>query len=143
MVKKQDVEFEAPVVLGTVNVLAKLMNLTPRRVQQLAKKGIIEKDERGKYDIVRSLAMYVAHLDQWRSSVEIPCSSQDLCHYFGLTRGQIAYLIRQGAIPAPRSHGHFDLAASIRGFVSFVHSRGFVKFYGQACFTFSDKKNGL
>lgn len=127
---------KSPGLLGTVNDLARLMNLTPRRIQQLAREGIIAKTGRGGYDLVRCLAMYITHLTEWRAPAEIPCSIHDLSHYFGLTEGQIMHLVRRGVIPSPIYHGHFDLASSIRGFVAFVHKRGFVSFYGQGSLIF-------
>ena len=42
--------------------IAKLLKLTERRVQQLAKDGIIPKAERGKYDLVSSVHGYVDFL---------------------------------------------------------------------------------
>ena len=42
--------------------IAKLLKLTERRVQQLAKDGIIPKSERGKYDLVSSVHGYVDFL---------------------------------------------------------------------------------
>jgi phage terminase Nu1 subunit (DNA packaging protein) len=44
------------------STLAKLFHLTERRVQQLAKEGIITKDTRGKYDLVSSVQGYVKYL---------------------------------------------------------------------------------
>ena len=131
-----------PGLLGSVNDLARFMNLTPRRVQQLAKEGIIAKARPGGYDLVRCLAMYVAHLGEWRSAAELPCTIADLSHYFGLTQGQISYLVRRGVIPPPLSHGHFDLALAVRHFVAYAHKQGFVRFYGQACLDFVDEKEG-
>lgn len=45
-------------------VLAKLFNLTERRVQQLAKEGVIPKAERGKYELVGSVRGYVKYLQE-------------------------------------------------------------------------------
>lgn len=129
----------SPGLLGTVDQLAQFMNLTPRRVQQLAKEGVIEKVRPGGYDLVRCLSMYVAYLGEWRSAAEIPCSIADLSRYFGLTQGQVSYLVRRGIIPPPLSHGHFDLALAVRHFVSFVHKQGFVRFYGQGCLDLIEK----
>jgi len=42
--------------------LAKLLNLTERRIQQLAKEGILIKVQSGKYDLVRSVQGYVKYL---------------------------------------------------------------------------------
>ena len=42
--------------------ISKLLKLTERRVQQLAKDGIIPKAERGKYDLVSSVHGYIDFL---------------------------------------------------------------------------------
>lgn len=108
------------VTLVSVHELAKLMNLTSaRRVQQLEKQGVIEKEERGKYDAVRCLSMYVAYLNKWRSPAEIPCSADDLALFLDLTKKQINYLSKIGVIPTVE-HGHFDLATGIQSYLSFI-----------------------
>ena len=43
-------------ILHKVAVIARFLNLTERRVQQLARDGIIPKAEKGKYDLVRCVA---------------------------------------------------------------------------------------
>lgn len=45
-----------------VKQLAALLNLSTRRVQQLANDGIIYRDEHGKYDLVRSVRSYIRYL---------------------------------------------------------------------------------
>lgn len=50
--------------LVSVHVLASLLNLTPRRVQQLATADIIPKPERGKYDVKGSIQGYVKFLQE-------------------------------------------------------------------------------
>jgi phage terminase Nu1 subunit (DNA packaging protein) len=47
-----------------VGTIAKLFNLTERRVQQLAKEGIIPKGERGKYDLVECVTAYIKYLQE-------------------------------------------------------------------------------
>lgn len=47
-----------------VLTLAKLFNLTDRRVQQLAKEGIIPKAEKGKYDLVATTRAYIKYLQE-------------------------------------------------------------------------------
>lgn len=46
------------------STLAKLFHLTERRVQQLAKEGVIPKAERGKYDLVGAVRGYVKYLQE-------------------------------------------------------------------------------
>lgn len=45
-----------------VSIIAQLLNLSDRRVQQLAKDGIIPKADKGKYDLVSSVRSYVKYL---------------------------------------------------------------------------------
>ncbi len=49
-------------ILHKVAVIARFLNLTERRVQQLARDGIIPKPEKGKYDLVRCVQQYVHYL---------------------------------------------------------------------------------
>jgi phage terminase Nu1 subunit (DNA packaging protein) len=55
-------------MLGTplypVGTLAKLFNLSERRVQQLASQGIIPKAEKGRYNLIAALRGYVLFLQQ-------------------------------------------------------------------------------
>lgn len=50
--------------LYPVSTIAKLLNLTERRVQQLAKDGIIPKSEKGKYNLVGVIKSYVKYLQE-------------------------------------------------------------------------------
>ena len=59
---------EAMVV--TAKTIAKLFDVTERRVQQLAKKGIITKNERGRYDLKSAVQGYIKFLR--KSSLEGP-----------------------------------------------------------------------
>lgn len=45
-----------------VETLCSLLELTPRRVQQLTAEGILFKVERGRYDLVKSVRGYIAYL---------------------------------------------------------------------------------
>ena len=45
-----------------VATIAKLLNLTERRIQQLAKDGVIPKPEHGQYDLIGSVQGYIAYL---------------------------------------------------------------------------------
>lgn len=47
-----------------VGTLAKLLNLTEVRVQQLAKMGVVVKGERGRYDLWASIRGYVRYLQE-------------------------------------------------------------------------------
>lgn len=51
-------------ILHKVAVIARFLNLTERRVQQLARDGIIPKPEKGKYDLVRCVQRYVHYLQE-------------------------------------------------------------------------------
>ena len=46
----------------SASTLAKLFNLSERRVQQLAKDGIIPKSERGQYELIGAVRSYVRYL---------------------------------------------------------------------------------
>lgn len=46
----------------TVTALAKMLQITPRRVQQLADQGVIPRAGRGKYDLEAAVAGYVAFI---------------------------------------------------------------------------------
>lgn len=46
-------------LLYKVAVIARFLNLTERRVQQLARDGIIPKPEKGKYDLVGCVQGYI------------------------------------------------------------------------------------
>ncbi len=85
----------------------------------LTKEGTIAKAQRGGYDIIRCLAMYVAHLSQWRSAAEIPCSAADLARFLGLTKKQILYLSKIGAVPAI-APGRYDLASGIQAYLAYI-----------------------
>lgn len=49
-------------------VIARLFNLTERRIQQLAKQGILSKVAHGKYDLLTAVREYVAHLQHQQTS---------------------------------------------------------------------------
>ena len=49
-------------LLYKVAVIARFLNLTERRVQQLARDGIIPKPEKGKYDLVGCVQGYIGYL---------------------------------------------------------------------------------
>jgi len=46
-------------MIFTTNQLAELLNLTPRRVQQLAEEGVLVKADRGKYKALDSIQNYI------------------------------------------------------------------------------------
>lgn len=46
----------------SISTICKMLDLTDRRVQQLAKEGIIPKAERGKYDLVQCVRAYIHYL---------------------------------------------------------------------------------
>lgn len=47
-----------------VDVVAKFLNITPRRIQQLANEGVIPKGARGKYHLVGSIRGYIKYLQE-------------------------------------------------------------------------------
>lgn len=48
----------------SVHVIAKLFDLTPRRVQQLAREGIVPKPQRGRYDLIGCIRGYTRYLQE-------------------------------------------------------------------------------
>jgi phage terminase Nu1 subunit (DNA packaging protein) len=50
--------------IHSIGTIARLFNLTERRVQQLAQDGIIPKGKRGEYDLVACVRGYIAYLQQ-------------------------------------------------------------------------------
>ena len=47
-----------------VNVIAKLLKLTERRVQQLSKEGVIPKAEHGRYELAPAVQGYIGYLQE-------------------------------------------------------------------------------
>ena len=45
-----------------IGVIARLLDLSERRVQQLSREGVIPKAERGQYDLIGSVRGYVRYL---------------------------------------------------------------------------------
>lgn len=45
-----------------VQTLCSLLDLTPRRVQQLTNEGVLFKVERGRYDLIKSVRGYISYL---------------------------------------------------------------------------------
>ncbi|WP_374349184.1 hypothetical protein [Chitinimonas sp.] len=51
----------------SVDTLGKLLDLTPRRIQQLVKEGVLPRPiERGQYEVVACVRTYVRHLSTLR-----------------------------------------------------------------------------
>ena len=50
--------------LYPVTTISNLFNMTDRRVQQLAKEGIIPKADRGKYDLIACVKSYIIYLQE-------------------------------------------------------------------------------
>lgn len=48
----------------TVHEIAEILNLTPRRIQQLVREGVIPRPEHGKYELVASVRAYVTYLQK-------------------------------------------------------------------------------
>ncbi len=48
----------------SVDVIARLLDLTTRRVQQLSNEGVIPKAERGRYELVPAVRGYIAYLKE-------------------------------------------------------------------------------
>jgi phage terminase Nu1 subunit (DNA packaging protein) len=54
-----------------LDAISKLLDVTPRRVQQLAAEGVIPKAQRGKYELIGSVQGYVKYLRQRAAGVEL------------------------------------------------------------------------
>lgn len=61
------IDFDRPVPLP---VLARFLNLTERRITQLAKEGIVTRSGRGQYPLAQSVRGYVTFLQQTASGME-------------------------------------------------------------------------
>ena len=48
----------------SLDTISKLLDLTPRRVQQLSKEGVIPKAERGRYELVPAVRGYISYLKE-------------------------------------------------------------------------------
>jgi len=109
---------------NTVNVetLSRMLGLTERRIQQLAKENTLKKDGRGDYNLTESLLSYVKHLEAWRAPADIPCNADDLARFLGLTKGQVFYLAKNDVIPVI-DHGRFDLATGIQGYLAYIREQ--------------------
>jgi phage terminase Nu1 subunit (DNA packaging protein) len=53
-----------------VDAIAKLLNLTPRRIRQLVAEGVIPRAERGRYDLTRCVRGYVKFLQERAEGAE-------------------------------------------------------------------------
>ena len=56
--------------LYPVDAIAKLLNISPRRIQQLVALGVISRGERGRYDLLRCTRGYVTYLQQEVERIE-------------------------------------------------------------------------
>jgi hypothetical protein len=45
-----------------VQTIANLLTITPRRVQQLVKEGVLPREESGQYDLIKVVQAYIRHL---------------------------------------------------------------------------------
>jgi phage terminase Nu1 subunit (DNA packaging protein) len=48
----------------SLDTISKLLDLTPRRVQQLSKEGVIPKLDRGRYELVPAVRGYIRYLKE-------------------------------------------------------------------------------
>jgi len=60
-------------------VIARLLDLSERRIQQLSREGVIPKAERGQYDLVGAVRGYVAYLrDPIGNKLAIYCKPDEV-----------------------------------------------------------------
>jgi len=88
-----------------LDFISKLLDLTPRRVQQLSSEGVIPKAERGRYELVPAIQGYIRYLKE--RSIKADTSGDDYnAHRTRLTkaRADLAEMekeqIREQLIPA-------------------------------------------
>lgn len=88
-----------------LDFISKLLDLTPRRVQQLSAEGVIPKAERGRYELVPAIQGYIRYLKE--RSIKADTSGDDYnAHRTRLTkaRADLAEMekeqIREQLIPA-------------------------------------------
>jgi len=88
-----------------LDFISKLLDLTPRRVQQLSAEGVIPKAERGQYELVPAIQGYIRYLKE--RSIKADTSGDDYnAHRTRLTkaRADLAEMekeqIREQLIPA-------------------------------------------
>ena len=60
-----------------VDTISKLLLLTPRRVQQLVREGVLPRSERGRYELVPVVQAYVAYLKDRTIGTEVNVISLD------------------------------------------------------------------
>lgn len=59
-----------------VATVAKMLNLTPRRVQQLAAEGVLPKPSRGRYDLAGCVRAYITSLQEQVRRAGVPGTSR-------------------------------------------------------------------
>ena len=64
-----------PATTFPLDFISKLLDLTPRRVQQLSAEGVIPKAERGKYELVPAIQGYIRYLKE--RSIKADTSGDD------------------------------------------------------------------
>mgnify|MGYP005630130213 FL=1 len=88
-----------------LDFISKLLDLTPRRVQQLSAEGVIPKAERGRYELVPAIQGYIRYLKE--RSIKADTSGDDYnAHRTRLTKARVDLAemekeqIREQLIPA-------------------------------------------
>jgi phage terminase Nu1 subunit (DNA packaging protein) len=72
MAEATDIQTGGPVLPSvSVAVVARLLDVTERRVQQLAKQGILTKNDHGKYDLLQSGRAYIRYLHLQNKEIEL------------------------------------------------------------------------
>lgn len=64
--------------LVSVETIANILKLTPRRVQQLSSQGVIPKAKRGRYKIITSVWGYIDYLKKINSETDLPDDLKDV-----------------------------------------------------------------
>lgn len=113
---------ETPKTSGTqtVDVMARLLSLTPRRLQQLAKDGVIPKASRGRYELVPVVQGYVKYLQ------DIAAGKGDNAHQqaqTALAQERAKKVARENAIAAGELIPKADVVAGVQAMVGHCRAR--------------------
>ena len=88
----------------SVKDVAKLLNLSPRRVQQLAKEGIIPKTEGGRYELAPAVQGYIGYLHD-RLSGKVEGDEDDTMSLQSQRTRKVAAEAAQAEIALAKSRG--------------------------------------
>lgn len=111
----------------TAAELGRALDLTARRIQQLAKDGVIPRSSRGKYPLLRAVRAYVRHIRE-TGEHDGPVDPSKLKPFerrahFDAENARIAFEQRVGDL-VPRADFEESIARIVGAFVSFLEILG-------------------